>query len=114
MPHVASREAVIQMVELRRALEAEVAALAAERRDKADLTRIREAINALHAAVAAGGNGADEDVRFHTRHRRGRAQPVPDRHAAVPAAVPARRHARHARQRSAPRRLRARWRRSTR
>ncbi|MFS2054997.1 GntR family transcriptional regulator, partial [Variovorax sp. CT11-76] len=31
LPHVASREAVIQMVELRRALEAEVAALAASR-----------------------------------------------------------------------------------
>lgn len=66
MPHVASREAVIQMVELRRALEAEVAALAAERRTKADLRRIREAIKALKTAVADGGNGADEDVRFHT------------------------------------------------
>lgn len=65
MPHVASREAVIQMVELRRALEAEVAALAAERRTPEDVQRIREAIEALHAAVAAGGNGADEDVRFH-------------------------------------------------
>jgi GntR family transcriptional repressor for pyruvate dehydrogenase complex len=65
MPHVASREAVIQMVELRRALEAEVAALAAERRTPEDVQRIREAIDALHAAVAAGGNGADEDVRFH-------------------------------------------------
>lgn len=65
MPHVASREAVIQMVELRRALEAEVAALAAERRTPEDVQRIREAIEALHAAVVAGGNGADEDVRFH-------------------------------------------------
>ncbi|WP_431126493.1 FadR/GntR family transcriptional regulator [Variovorax paradoxus] len=65
MPHVASREAVIQMVELRRALEAEVAALAAERRTPEDVQRIREAIEALHAAVSAGGNGADEDVRFH-------------------------------------------------
>jgi len=65
MPHMASREAVIQMAELRRALEAEVAALAAERRSPDDLRRIREAIDALQAAVAAGGNGADEDVRFH-------------------------------------------------
>ena len=65
MPHVASREAVVQMVELRRALEAEVAALAAERRTPEDVQRIREAIDALHAAVAAGGNGAEEDVRFH-------------------------------------------------
>jgi GntR family transcriptional repressor for pyruvate dehydrogenase complex len=65
MPHVASREAVVQMVELRRALEAEVAALAAERRTPDDVQRIRAAIDALHAAVEAGGNGADEDVRFH-------------------------------------------------
>lgn len=65
MPHVASREAVIQMVELRRALEAEVAALAAERRTPQDLQRIRDAIAALQAAVAAGRNGAEEDVRFH-------------------------------------------------
>ncbi|MDH6591918.1 GntR family transcriptional repressor for pyruvate dehydrogenase complex [Variovorax sp. TBS-050B] len=65
MPHVASREAVIQMVELRRALEAEVAALAAERRTPDDVQRIRAAIEALHAAVAAGGNGAEEDLRFH-------------------------------------------------
>ncbi len=47
MPHVASREAVIQMVELRRALEAEVAALAAERRTPEDVQRIRDAIDAL-------------------------------------------------------------------
>ena len=49
MPHMASREAVIQMAELRRALEAEVAALAAERRSPDDLRRIREAIDALQA-----------------------------------------------------------------
>ena len=30
-----------------------------------DVQRIRAAIDALHAAVAAGGNGAEEDVRFH-------------------------------------------------
>ncbi|QFZ87518.1 FCD domain-containing protein [Variovorax paradoxus] len=65
MPHVASREAVVQMVELRRALEAEVAALAAERRTPEDMLRIRDAIDALHAAVSMGSNGADEDVRFH-------------------------------------------------
>ncbi len=65
VPLTAGREAVIQMVELRRALEAEVAALAAQRRTKADLQRIRQAIRALQAAVAAGGNGADEDLQFH-------------------------------------------------
>lgn len=65
LPHVPSREAVIQMLELRRALEAEVAALAAERRTEADLAELHAAIAALQQAVAEGGIGADEDVRFH-------------------------------------------------
>jgi GntR family transcriptional repressor for pyruvate dehydrogenase complex len=60
-----SRQAVIQMVEVRRALEAEVAALAAQRRTPADIKRIRQAIGALHTAVQAGGDGADEDVNYH-------------------------------------------------
>ncbi|MCY1376673.1 FCD domain protein [compost metagenome] len=42
-----------------------MAALAAERRTPEDMLRIRDAIDALHAAVSMGGNGADEDVRFH-------------------------------------------------
>lgn len=60
-----SKEAVIQMVEVRRALEAEVAALAAQRRTAADIRRIRQAVKALDQAVQAGGNGVDEDVKFH-------------------------------------------------
>jgi GntR family transcriptional repressor for pyruvate dehydrogenase complex len=60
-----SREAVIQIVEVRRALEAEVAALAARRRRAADLRRIRQAVRALDLAVAAGGDGVEEDVAFH-------------------------------------------------
>lgn len=63
--HAGSRAAVVQIVEVRRALESEVAALAAERRDAADLQAIRGCIAALDAAVAAGGDGVDEDVRFH-------------------------------------------------
>lgn len=61
----ASREAVIQIVEVRRALEAEVAELAAERRSEADVQAIRAALQALADAVAAGRDGAEEDVRFH-------------------------------------------------
>ncbi|MBG6074403.1 FadR/GntR family transcriptional regulator [Polaromonas sp. CG_9.11] len=61
----ASRQAVIQMVEVRRALEAEVAALAAQRRNATDIERIRQAIVALDEAVKAGGDGADEDVNYH-------------------------------------------------
>ena len=60
-----SVDAVIQMVEVRRALEAEVAELAAERRSKADVLAIKAALQALADAVAAGRDGADEDVSFH-------------------------------------------------
>ena len=61
----ASQEAVIQMVEVRRALEAEVAALAAQRRNAADIRAIAQAVKALDAAVRAGRNGVDEDMKFH-------------------------------------------------
>ena len=60
-----SRQAVIQMVELRRALEAEVAALAAQRRSQADIRRIRKSIMLLDQAVQSGGDGVDEDVHYH-------------------------------------------------
>lgn len=63
--YAVSKQAVIQMVEVRRALEAEVAGLAAQRRTDADVLRIRAAIVALDATVAAGGDGVDEDVKFH-------------------------------------------------
>ncbi|MES2533973.1 MAG: FadR/GntR family transcriptional regulator [Pseudomonadota bacterium] len=63
--YAGSQSAVVQMVEVRRALEAEVAALAAERRDAYDMRRIRQAIAALAAAVATGGDGVAEDLAFH-------------------------------------------------
>lgn len=63
--YAGSLSAVVQMVEVRRGLEAEVAALAAERRGSVDVQRIREAIAALAKAVADGGDGVAEDVAFH-------------------------------------------------
>jgi GntR family transcriptional regulator, transcriptional repressor for pyruvate dehydrogenase complex len=60
-----SKQAVIQMVEVRRALEAEVAALAAQRRNPADIKRIRLAANALDLAVKRGGDGVAEDMALH-------------------------------------------------
>jgi GntR family transcriptional repressor for pyruvate dehydrogenase complex len=60
-----SKQAVIQIVEVRRALEAEVAGLAALRRNQADIKRIRRAITLLDKAVRAGGDGVDEDVQYH-------------------------------------------------
>ncbi len=63
--HAASKEAVVQMVEVRRALEAEVAALAAQRRTPADLQQIDQAMQALDAAVLAGADGAVQDMQLH-------------------------------------------------
>ena len=60
-----SKQAVIQMVEVRRALETEVAALAAGRRTPSDIQHIRQAIGALDKAVKAGGDGVEEDVGYH-------------------------------------------------
>ena len=60
-----SVNAVIQMVEMHRALEAESAGLAATRRTTADLKNIKEKMAALERAVAAGGDGVAEDVAFH-------------------------------------------------
>ena len=60
-----SLDAVMQMVEVRRALEAESAALAAARRSPQELEQIKAAIDALERAVAEGGDGVAEDVAFH-------------------------------------------------
>jgi GntR family transcriptional repressor for pyruvate dehydrogenase complex len=60
-----SKQAVIQMVEVRRALEAEVAGLAAQRRTLSDIKRIRKSIALLDKAVQAGGDGVEEDVQYH-------------------------------------------------
>jgi GntR family transcriptional repressor for pyruvate dehydrogenase complex len=58
--------AVAQMIEVRRALESEAAALAAARRTPEALQHIRLAVQALDDAVAAGGDGVAEDVALHT------------------------------------------------
>ena len=60
-----SKKAVIQMVEVRRALEAEVAGLAALRRTQMDIKRIRKSIVLLAKAVQAGGDGVDQDIQYH-------------------------------------------------
>jgi GntR family transcriptional repressor for pyruvate dehydrogenase complex len=63
--HGQSRQAVVQMAEVRRALEAEAAGLAAQRRNLADVKRLKLAVQALERAVKAGGDGVEEDLRFH-------------------------------------------------
>ncbi len=57
--------AVIDVVEVRRALEGEVAALAAERARPADIAAIEAALSAIEAAVADGRDGVEEDLAFH-------------------------------------------------
>lgn len=61
----ASREAVIQIVEVRRALEAECAALAAAHRTEKDLLTMQKSLKALDNAVAQGQDGVEQDVQFH-------------------------------------------------
>ncbi|MGW0817676.1 FadR/GntR family transcriptional regulator [Streptomyces viridiviolaceus] len=56
---------VLQIVEVRRAMEGEAAHLAATRATPDDLARMRQALDAIDAAVAAGGDGVDEDLAFH-------------------------------------------------
>jgi GntR family transcriptional repressor for pyruvate dehydrogenase complex len=60
-----SVDAVLKVVEVRRALEAESAALAAERGTTKSLQKIKQAMRALDKAVASGGDGVSEDVAFH-------------------------------------------------
>jgi len=63
--HMASRAAVVQMAEVRRAIEAEAARLAAERRQANDIEQLHRAVAALQRAVQAGGDGVEEDLQFH-------------------------------------------------
>ena len=60
-----SKRAVIQMVEVRRALEAEVASLAAQRASAGDIKCIQLAARTLDRAVKKGGDGVEEDVALH-------------------------------------------------
>ena len=62
---LASVEAVVHVVEVRRVLEGEIAALAAERATRSQVGELRRALKAIDAAVAAGGNGVAEDLAFH-------------------------------------------------
>lgn len=60
-----SLDAVLQVVEVRRTLEGEVAALAAQRITPAKARAIDEAMTAIEAAVARGEDGVEQDLRFH-------------------------------------------------
>ena len=60
-----STASVLQIVELRRGLEGEAAALAAERCTRAQLAEIRGALKEIARDEAAGRDGVDADMGFH-------------------------------------------------
>ncbi len=60
-----SMGAVVQMVELRRVLEGEMAALAARRRSREQVAGLKRALLAIDSATEAGQLGVDEDLAFH-------------------------------------------------
>ena len=62
---IASIEAVLQIVDLRRAIETEVAAQAALHRKAADMRAIDAALATIGEDVRAGGDGVRADVAFH-------------------------------------------------
>jgi GntR family transcriptional regulator, transcriptional repressor for pyruvate dehydrogenase complex len=60
-----SLDAVAQIVEVRRALESEIAALAAQRATRTQIAQLRKALKSIDAASATGGDGVNEDLAFH-------------------------------------------------
>lgn len=60
-----SIQALLNLIEVRRGMEAEVAALAAIRHTPGQLAEIEHALRRIADAVAAGEDGVEEDARFH-------------------------------------------------
>jgi GntR family transcriptional repressor for pyruvate dehydrogenase complex len=60
-----SLAAVLQVVEVRRSLEGEVAALAAARITPAKARQVEKSLAAIDVAVAQGRDGVEEDLEFH-------------------------------------------------
>lgn len=60
-----SLQAVLRVIELRRGIEGEMAALAATRRTKTQVRRIQQLRLAIDKAVAAGRDGVAEDFALH-------------------------------------------------
>jgi GntR family transcriptional regulator, transcriptional repressor for pyruvate dehydrogenase complex len=64
-PRNGSVASVLEIVELRRGIEAEAAALAAERYTRSDLATIRRALARLRREEAAGRDGVEPDMELH-------------------------------------------------
>jgi DNA-binding FadR family transcriptional regulator len=56
---------LLQVIEVRRVMEGEIAALAAERASRAQITALRRALAAIDAASARDEDGVAEDMAFH-------------------------------------------------
>lgn len=67
---------VLRIIELRRGIEAEMAALAAERRSKSQMAEINSALIDIDKAVDAGGDGVREDLAFHLAIAKATANPL--------------------------------------
>jgi GntR family transcriptional regulator, transcriptional repressor for pyruvate dehydrogenase complex len=63
--HVATLHDVISVLELRIALESEAASLAATRRTEHNLVQMRQALDAVAAAMDSGEDAVEHDFRFH-------------------------------------------------
>ncbi|HZV92011.1 MAG TPA: FCD domain-containing protein [Caldimonas sp.] len=62
---IGSIDDVMRIREVRRALEAETAALAAERATRAQVASLRRALRAIDQSAAQGRDAVDEDLAFH-------------------------------------------------
>ena len=62
---VDSCESIVEILELRLAVESEAAALAAERATRAQVQEIRAALDAVRKAFERGDDGVGEDLAFH-------------------------------------------------
>jgi GntR family transcriptional repressor for pyruvate dehydrogenase complex len=60
-----SVQSVVHVVEVRRVLEGEIAALAAARATRAQVAALKRALKAIDVATAAGHDGVAEDLAFH-------------------------------------------------
>ena len=60
-----SVDRLVEVAEVRRVLEAEMASLAAVRATRSQIAGLRKALLAIDAATAAGGDGVAEDMAFH-------------------------------------------------
>ena len=60
-----SLKSVLAIVELRKGIEAEAAALAAERRNRKELAAIEKALAQIATITSAGGDSAKADMQFH-------------------------------------------------